>query len=78
MCGRQVWVVGSTFGMGMEIAAHRVRTASHLHFRQNSRSVVDVEERRKKCWSRILEERIAIPASEVKVYDNKHRKDTLL
>lgn len=39
-----------------------------LHFHQNS--VVDVEERRKKCWSRILEERIAIPANEVKVYDN--------
>ena len=38
-----------------------------LHFRQHL--VVDVEERRKRCWNRIIEDRIVIPASEVKVYD---------
>lgn len=38
-----------------------------FHFRQHS--VTDVEERRKMCWSRILDEKIVIPAEEVKVYD---------
>ena len=49
-----------------------------LHFRQHS--LVDIQERRKRCWSRIVDERIAIPsrivderiaipAAEVKLYD---------
>ncbi len=39
-----------------------------FHFRQHR--FVDVEERRKRCWSIILEEKILIPAEEVKVYDD--------
>lgn len=30
---------------------------------------MDIEERRKLCWSGILEEKIIIPAEEIKVYD---------
>ena len=39
-----------------------------LHFRKHS--VEDVEERRWKCWKRIIDERLVIPATDVKVYDD--------
>lgn len=38
-----------------------------LHFRQHS--VVDVEDRRMRSWKRIIEDRLIIPATEIKVYD---------
>lgn len=38
-----------------------------LHYRHHS--IPDVEERRKQCWIKIIEERIIIPATQVKVYD---------
>lgn len=38
-----------------------------LHFRQHS--IGDVEERRKRCWNKIVQERIPIPTTEIKVYD---------
>ena len=39
-----------------------------LHFRKHS--VVDVDERRGKCWKRIIDERLVIPATDVKVFDD--------
>lgn len=38
-----------------------------LHFRHHS--IVDVEMRQKECWNRIIQSKIIIPATEVKVYD---------
>lgn len=38
-----------------------------LHFRQNS--IQDVENRWKRCWKKILADKIVIPAREIKVYD---------
>jgi hypothetical protein len=38
-----------------------------LHFRQHS--ITDVEVRRKRCWRRVLDEKIVVPAEEVKMYD---------
>lgn len=43
-----------------------------LHFRQHS--IMDVEERRKRCWKRIMEEKIVIPTTEVKVYDKAQER----
>ena len=39
-----------------------------LHFRKHS--VVDVDERRGKCWKRIIDGRLVIPATDVKVFDD--------
>ena len=39
-----------------------------LHFGKHS--VEDVQERRGKCWKRIIDERLVIPATDVKVYDD--------
>ena len=39
-----------------------------LHFRKHS--MVDVDERRGKCWKRIIDERLVIPATDVKVFDD--------
>lgn len=38
-----------------------------LHYRHHS--IADVEERRQRCWYKIIQDRIMLPASEVKVYD---------
>lgn len=38
-----------------------------LHYRHHS--IADVQERRKKFWNRIIQDRIIIPAREVKIYD---------
>ena len=40
-----------------------------LHFREHT--VGDVEHRRDACWSKILREKILLPAEEIKVYDRE-------
>ena len=44
-------------------------TFTLLHFRQHS--VINVEERRKLCWDKIVSERIPIPANSIKLYDTQ-------
>lgn len=39
-----------------------------MHFREHS--VTNVEERSKQCWKRIISERLLIPATDVKVFDD--------
>ncbi len=67
--GKDVWWRGIDGGFQFWDGDDDSRTDDRfnlLHFRENT--MTDVEERRKWCWTRIVTEKILIPARDIKVY----------
>lgn len=74
--GEGVWwtrtVNGFHFHDGDTDSSTQMHSITLFHYR--CQSITDVQERRKTCWNKIIEERIAIPSYSIKVYDQGGEK----
>lgn len=71
--GEGVWWTRTTNGFHFHDGdTEQMHSVTLFHYRHQS--ITDVEERRKACWKKILDERITIPANSIKVYDQKGSK----
>ena len=72
VCGKNIWWIvderGYVFKDGFSDPPYHPEGPHLLHFRNSS--IKEVHDRQKQCWIKLMEEKIEVPASSIKIYSH--------